>query len=63
MILLLTKNKFLVTFDAMGKRGQKQILKKGNVPGVVNENEKIRGMFEFACWHETLLKKESYDDL
>jgi len=29
--------------------------------GIVNEEEKIRGMFEFACWYEALLKKEGYD--
>ncbi|MFH2091624.1 MAG: hypothetical protein ABIJ31_04600 [Pseudomonadota bacterium] len=101
-------------FDAMGQRGQKQILKKGYEKwdpfqepkdpidirkdktkrttqvlirefltqsshddysnsfaqgalemclGVVNEDEKIRGMFEFACWYEALLKKEGYDAL
>lgn len=101
-------------FDAMGKRGQKQILKKGYEDwdpfqepkdpidirkdktkrttkvllreflstvdheeysnafaqgalemcmGVVNEDEKIRGMFEFAVWYEDLLKKEGYDSL
>ena len=99
-------------FDAMGKRGQKQILKKGydawdpfQEPkdpidirkdktkrtskvlireflsqvdheeysntfaqgalemclGIINEEERIRGMFEFACWYEDLLKKEGYD--
>ncbi|PIE61651.1 MAG: hypothetical protein CSA29_02240 [Desulfobacterales bacterium] len=99
-------------FDAMGKRGQKQILKKGydnwdpfEVPkdpidirkdktkrtsqqlireflsavdqddysntyaegafkmclGIVNEEENIRGMFDFAIWYTELLKKEGYD--
>jgi len=101
-------------FDAMGKRGQRQILKKGYEKwnpfaepkdpidirkdktkrtsqvlireflsqvdhdeynnsfaqgafemclGIINEEEKIRGMFEFACWYEDLLKKEGYDSL
>ena len=101
-------------FDAMGKRGQKQILKKGyedwdpfHEPkdpidirkdktnrttqvlirefltqtdhdeysssfaqgafemclGIINNDEKIRGMFEFACWYEALLKKEGHDSL
>ncbi|MCP3872377.1 MAG: hypothetical protein GY699_04370 [Desulfobacteraceae bacterium] len=101
-----------VIFDAMGKRGQKQILKKGYEDwnpfqepkdpidirkdktkrtsqdlirefltsidhdeysntyaqgafemclGVINDEEKIRGMFDFACWYAELLKKEGYD--
>jgi hypothetical protein len=101
-------------FDAMGQRGQKQILKKGyenwdpfqepkdpidirkdktkrttqvlirefltGLPhdnysntfsqgalemalGIVNDDERIRGMFEFACWYQDLLKKEGYDTL
>jgi hypothetical protein len=101
-------------FDAMGKRGQRQILKKGYERwnpfaepkdpidirkdktkrtsqvlireflsqvdhdeynntfaqgafemclGIINEEEKIRGMFEFACWYEGLLKREGYDPL
>ncbi len=99
-------------FDAMGKRGQKQILKKGYEDwdpfqepkdpidirkdktkrttkvlireflsqvdhddysnsfaqgalemclGIVNSEEKIRGMFEFACWYSALLKAEGHD--
>jgi hypothetical protein len=99
-------------FDAMGQRGQKQILKKGYESwdpfqepkdpidirkdktkrttqvlireflsgtshegysntfaqgalemalGIVNNDEKIRGMFEFACWYRDLLKKEGYE--
>jgi len=101
-------------FDAMGKRGQRQILKKGydkwdpfQEPkdpidirkdktkrtsqvlireflsqadpdtdtnsfaqgalemclGIINEEEKIRGMFEFACWYKNLLKTEGHDPL
>ena len=101
-------------FDAMGKRGQKQILKKGyddwdpfQEPkdpidirkdktkrtgqvlireflsridhdeysntfaqgafemclGIINNEEKIRGMFEFACWYRELLEKEGHDSL
>ena len=99
-------------FDAMGKRGQKQILKKGYEDwdpfaepkdpidirkdktkrtsqslireflseidhddysntfaqgafemclGIINNEEKINGMFEFARWYDALLKKEGYD--
>jgi len=29
--------------------------------GIVNNDEKIRGMFEFACWYRDLLKKEGYE--
>ena len=101
-------------FDAMGKRGQDQILKKGYERwnpfaepkdpidirkdktkrtsqvlireflsqvdhdeynntfaqgafemclGIINEEEKLRGMFEFACWYDELLKKEGYDSI
>ena len=101
-------------FDAMGKRGQRQILKNGYEKwnpfqepkdpidirkdktkrtsqvlireflsqvdhdeytnsfaegafemclGIINEEEKIRGMFEFACWYEALLKKEGHEPL
>ena len=101
-------------FDAMGKRGQRQIMKKGydnwdpfQEPkdpidirkdktkrtsqvlireflstidhddysntfaqgalemclGIVNEEEKIRGMFEFACWYKELLHQEGHDGL
>ncbi len=99
-------------FDAMGQRGQKQILKVGydkwdpfQEPkdpidmrqdkskrtsqmlireflcqishedysnsyaqgslemclGIINEDEKIRGMFEFACWYKSLLAEEGYE--
>ena len=99
-------------FDAMGKRGQRQIMKKGYDKwdpiqrpkdpidirkdktkrtsqmliqeflqqashddysnafaqgaldmclGVVNEDEKTRGMMEFALWYQNLLIKEGYD--
>ncbi len=98
-------------FDAMGKRGQQQILKRGYEEwdpfaepkdpidirkdktkrtsqiliseflqqtshdeysnefaqgaleiclGIINENEKMRGMFEFSCWYKDLLKKEGH---
>lgn len=101
-------------FDAMGKRGQKQILKNGydkwnpfQEPkdpidirkdktkrtsqvlireflsmiehddysntyaqgalemclGIINGEERIRGMFDFAAWYKELLKKEGYDSL
>ncbi|MBU1193334.1 MAG: hypothetical protein KKE62_18015 [Proteobacteria bacterium] len=101
-------------FDAMGTRGQKQILKKGyekwdpfqepkdpidirkdktkrtsqmlireflsNIDadeysntyaqaalemclGIINDEERTRGMFDFAIWYADLLKKEGYDTL
>ncbi len=101
-------------FDSMGKRGQKQILKKGYenwdpfqepkdpidirkdktkrttqtlireflstidhddysntyaqaalemALGIVNDEERIRGMFDFAIWYAELLKKEGHDSL
>jgi hypothetical protein len=101
-------------FDAMGKRGQKQILKKGYEAwdpfqepkhpieirkdktkrtsqelireflstidhddysntfaqgafemclGIINNEEKILGMFEFARWYEALLKEEGHESL
>ncbi|MDO9566252.1 MAG: hypothetical protein Q7J15_05900 [Candidatus Desulfaltia sp.] len=28
--------------------------------GIINRNEKVRGMFEFACWYKELLKKEGH---
>ncbi|MCG8685156.1 MAG: hypothetical protein MI892_09795 [Desulfobacterales bacterium] len=101
-------------FDAMGKRGQRQIMKKGydkwdpfQEPkdpidirkdttkrtsqqlireflytkedeecsntysqgafemclGIVNDEERIKGMFDFACWYAELLRKEGYDSV
>lgn len=101
-------------FEAMGKRGQRQILKRGYERwnpfaepkdpidirkdktkrtsqvlireflsqvdhdeynntfaqgafemclGIINNDEKIRGMFEFSCWYDDLLKKEGHDSL
>ena len=101
-------------FDAMGKRGQQQILKKGydawdpfQEPkdpieirkdktkrtsqelireflsgidhddysntfaqgafemclGIINNEEKIKGMFAFARWYEALLKEEGHDSI
>ncbi|MDX9820164.1 MAG: hypothetical protein RBT16_14735 [Desulfococcus multivorans] len=29
--------------------------------GIINENEKYMGMFDFACWYQSLLKREGYD--
>ncbi|THB80485.1 MAG: hypothetical protein D3926_06975 [Desulfobacteraceae bacterium] len=117
----MTENKFTpeeiadkkkAIFDAMGKRGQKQIMKKGydnwdpfQEPkdpidirkdktkrtsqmlirefltsidhdeysntyaqgalemclGIINEEERIRGMFDFACWYKSLLIEEGYE--
>ncbi|MDI6688125.1 MAG: hypothetical protein QME06_07900 [Desulfobacterales bacterium] len=28
--------------------------------GIINNDEKFRGMFEFACWYKELLKKEGH---
>jgi len=101
-------------FDAMGKRGQRQIMKKGYEDwnpfeepkdpidirkdktqrtsqvlireflssvdheeysnsyaegafkmclGIINDEENIRGMFDFACWYQQLLKNEGYDSI
>lgn len=101
-------------FDAMGKRGQKQILKIGYEKwspfqepkdpidirkdktkrtsqmlireflskidhdeysnsfaqgafemclGIINDDEKIRGMFEFSCFYADLLKNEGHESL
>ncbi len=101
-------------FDAMGKRGQKQIMKKGYdkwdpfqepkdpidirkdktkrtsqqlireflsaIPaeeysnsyaqgalemclGIINDEERVLGMYEFAAWYTELLKKEGYGSL
>ncbi|RLB84794.1 MAG: hypothetical protein DRH24_03885 [Deltaproteobacteria bacterium] len=30
--------------------------------GIINENEKSQGMFDFACWYRELLLKEGYED-
>ncbi len=29
--------------------------------GIVNEDERFLGMFEFSCWYRDLLKKEGHD--
>jgi hypothetical protein len=29
--------------------------------GIINDEEKSRGMFEFSCWYKDLLVKEGYD--
>ena len=31
--------------------------------GIVNDEEKIRGMFDFAHWYARLLEKEGHDPL
>jgi hypothetical protein len=31
--------------------------------GIINEDERFLGMFDFACWYADLLKKEGYDGL
>lgn len=28
--------------------------------GIINEDERYMGMFDFACWYQELLKKENY---
>lgn len=30
--------------------------------GIVNDDDRYRGMFEFSCWYQDLLKKEGYKD-
>ena len=30
--------------------------------GIINEDEKYQGMFEFACWYNSLLIKEGFKD-
>lgn len=30
--------------------------------GIINNDEKCRGMYEFACWYQELLKKEGHHD-
>jgi len=29
--------------------------------GIVNEDERFRGMFEFSCWYQELLSREARD--
>lgn len=29
--------------------------------GIINNDERFIGMYEFACWHQELLKKEGVD--
>ncbi|PIP40533.1 MAG: hypothetical protein COX19_05540 [Desulfobacterales bacterium CG23_combo_of_CG06-09_8_20_14_all_51_8] len=29
--------------------------------GIINENEKYQGMFDFACWYKDLLIKEGHE--
>jgi len=29
--------------------------------GIVNDDDRYRGMFEFSCWYRDLLQKEGYD--
>ncbi len=101
-------------FDSMGKRGQRQIMKKGydkwdptQTPkdpidiradkskrttqqlireflqqtdheeystsfaqgafdmalGIINQDERIRGMYAFSVWYQELLKKEGHDPI
>ena len=28
--------------------------------GIVNDDDRYRGMFEFSCWYQELLRKEGY---
>ncbi len=30
--------------------------------GIVNEDERFMGMYDFACWYRELLRKEGYED-
>lgn len=29
--------------------------------GIVNDDDRYRGMFEFSCWYQDLLRKEGYE--
>ena len=29
--------------------------------GIVNDEDRFKGMYEFSCWYRELLKKEGYD--
>lgn len=29
--------------------------------GIINENEKYKGMYDFACWYKALLQREGYE--
>ena len=30
--------------------------------GIINDDDRFRGMFEFSCWYQELLKKEGYKE-
>lgn len=30
--------------------------------GIINDDERYRGMYDFACWYQALLKKEGHDE-
>jgi hypothetical protein len=30
--------------------------------GMINEDDRFKGMYEFACWYQNLLKKEGYEE-
>ena len=30
--------------------------------GIINEEERFKGMYEFACWYQNLLKKEGLEE-
>ncbi|MFO7964819.1 MAG: hypothetical protein R6U50_12925 [Desulfobacterales bacterium] len=29
--------------------------------GIINDSNRYKGMYDFACWYQELLKKEGYD--
>jgi hypothetical protein len=29
--------------------------------GIVNDDDRFIGMYEFVCWHKALLKKEGHE--
>ena len=31
--------------------------------GIVNDEDRFRGMYEFSCWYRDLLKREGYEEL
>jgi hypothetical protein len=30
--------------------------------GIINEDDRFRGMYEFACWYKDLLEREGHED-
>ena len=30
--------------------------------GIINEDDRSRGMFDFACWYQELLRREGFEE-